>query len=59
MNKKEILQCPFCDGKGKIKDMKRFTFFVECVDCKASTGMFVKKHEAIDAWNRRDGVYEK
>ena len=56
---KKLLYCPFCNGKANVKDMRGFTYFVECKECKASTGMFVDKNEAVDAWNRRDGIHEK
>ena len=54
-----LLMCPFCNGKAKVKDMKKLTYYVECSKCIASTGMHMKKQDAVDAWNLRNGVLKK
>ena len=59
--------CPFCGGDAKLKtiiDSDHYIYYVKCSNtrCKvrAYTLVYRKKHEAIQAWNRRtikkDGV---
>lgn len=47
----ELKSCPFCGGKAEI-DESLYTF-VRCENCKAESGVFLHKYEAIRAWNRR------
>lgn len=53
MSNYKLLPCPFCGGSGNPKNMRKLTFFVKCNKCSASTGMYIKKEEALAAWNRR------
>ena len=36
------------------RDMLTGLYFGLCLECKASTGLFETKQQAIDAWNRRE-----
>ena len=54
-----LLNCPFCNGSAKLKNMKKLTYYVECSKCSASTGMSMVENEAVDAWNMRDGITYK
>lgn len=50
----ELLKCPFCGGS---VDMHYGIFtddvFVRCIECKASSDVFLEEFQAIAAWNRR------
>lgn len=59
MPKDNLLECPFCNGKAKLKDMKKITYYVECKGCKAATGMHMNSQEAVCAWNLRNGILQK
>ena len=47
--------CPFCGAGAKVQDIGTGHFRVMCKKCPTSVGRywFVKKDDAINAWNRR------
>ncbi len=51
----ELLPCPFCGGKAKVKKHKLSTivFTVECKVCKCQTHVQFTEEEVIDIWNTR------
>ena len=52
-----LRECPFCGGEAAF-DMDEnwyWEWIVYCPKCHASQGHFIKKEEAIEAWNRRAG----
>lgn len=53
MSNRELLPCPFCGEAGAQKDIRKITFCIKCNKCLASTGMYIKREEAVAAWNRR------
>jgi uncharacterized phage protein (TIGR01671 family) len=52
----ELKRCPFCGGPAKEFDYTKHGSFpsayIECADCKASSGGYSTLSEAIEAWNR-------
>ena len=54
----KIEACPFCGLYGKAKSrysdnsMSMF-WFVQCIGCKAKTGNYDTKEQAVRAWNGR------
>lgn len=59
-----LRNCPFCGGEVEVEQFidshKRVKFGIECknYDCDVNTftDWYADKHEAIEAWNRRDGA---
>ena len=53
----ELLPCPFCGGKAKIRTTEYFdganTFFGYCTVCSVAAPTRIRTDEAIAAWNRR------
>ena len=51
----KLKPCPFCGGEAKIGSTDIFGFEVRCTVCPCDVGRywFVKKEEAVTAWNRR------
>ena len=56
-----IERCPFCGGEGKVHMSQDnvdyggvYEYLVACTDCLASTGRYIMKEAAIQAWNKRD-----
>ena len=52
----DLKPCPFCGGEAKWRKYEFLnvaSFYVECVDCDASSNRFDHLDEAVEAWNRR------
>lgn len=55
----ELKKCPFCGGEAKVEYFKSINNVeivaaeVMCTKCRASSGTYRTKEEAIEAWNRR------
>ena len=52
-----LLPCPFCGGKAIVAehDLLYTRFIANCESCEAESSVFLKREEAIEAWNRREG----
>ena len=57
---KKILKCPFCGSKWHEPKMMRYynrytgcMFFVECLECGATSKHQPTEEYAIDSWNKR------
>jgi Lar family restriction alleviation protein len=52
-----LLPCPFCGGKAIVAehDLLYTRFIANCESCEAESSVFLKRVEAIAAWNRRAG----
>lgn len=48
----ELKRCPFCGGEAEIIGSNT-TYWIDCNECRAETGLFNTEAEAIVAWNRR------
>ena len=48
----ELCKCPFCGGEAEIIGSNT-TYWIDCNECRAETGLFNTEAEAIAAWNRR------
>ena len=57
MNDKLLLPCPFCGGKGAMKDMRSGRYHIHCDSCAAQIGDTWGNGESqsdlIAAWNSR------
>lgn len=58
----ELKPCPFCGGEAGIhfhSELNEYyiseidAVYIYCKHCDATTGPFLKKEVAIEAWNRR------
>lgn len=64
MSDNNLLTCPFCGGEAEIGSVEEYIethYFVNCVECLASTNVLVNSHmttkeEAIELWNTRKGI---
>lgn len=49
--------CPFCGGAAKLMgtDVKKgiLAYFVQCIECSASSSFTHRKNLTIQKWNRR------
>ena len=62
-----LRNCPFCGSKN-IELAQKLCFnqniptgidwYVVCNGCCASSGLFISDHDAVNAWNKRDGEQE-
>jgi len=53
----KLLPCAHCKGKARMRDVETdecsgFVYYVQCTNCKASSGLYSSKEQAIAAWNR-------
>ena len=49
-----LKKCPFC-GSDRIRlNVGTFSFYIDCADCKATTGQFYTVKETVEHWNRRE-----
>lgn len=51
--------CPFCNGEASLSEGQIDTdsaYYVECLDCAASSEMKFYIEEAQEAWNKRAEV---
>lgn len=53
MESKELLSCPFCDGKAELSQFSRSVYEIDCSHCHAGMSGFSSEDEAIATWNRR------
>lgn len=62
-----LKNCPFCGSENIELAQKPMTiqnlpvgidWYVICLTCCASSGLFISDHDAEEAWNRRDGEQE-
>jgi Lar family restriction alleviation protein len=56
----ELKPCPFCGSEAIVvtyrDEQRRLNpTVVGCTVCKAQSGLFDRKGQAVEAWNRRDG----
>ncbi len=63
----ELLPCPFCGAKKAGGGSEHWTdesgvghaeYGVSCGECWASTDVYPRQEEAIEAWNRRASAQE-
>lgn len=59
----ELKPCPFCGNEqiaihhGSLYKQRIVpSYWCSCMDCNASTSVFMCKQEAIEAWNRRSNL---
>lgn len=65
----ELVNCPTCKGKCEIKkvsgrinaaNINKYPYYVECLECHASTGEFFESKEAAASfWNTRNEHRQK
>ena len=55
MNEAELKPCPFCGGKATLWEEVTADrpWHILC-GCGGRVGWFLKREEAVEAWNRRD-----
>jgi Lar family restriction alleviation protein len=54
MSERELLPCPFCDGRPRlVAPVWDLLPYCECLRCGVKTTMATTNAEAIAAWNRR------
>lgn len=51
---KKLKPCPFCGGKGEIREESSYvgSYVVKCSDCGSGTWI-MSKNDAIKCWNKR------
>lgn len=54
----ELKNCPFCGGEaslseGQMGSARAIAYFVECIECAATSDMLFSTVEAIEKWNSR------
>ena len=58
MNKQELKRCPFCGGRAATRryynSYKGERFFVECMNCEATSSHQPIVEYAEEKWNRRE-----
>lgn len=63
----DLKPCPFCGSvKVELVNKTRYVmneyagqdWYVLCDACCSSTGFYISDHDAVNAWNRRDGDQE-
>ncbi|MCL2189878.1 MAG: Lar family restriction alleviation protein [Defluviitaleaceae bacterium] len=53
-----LLPCPFCGGRAEYGKGVGCNYMVDCIDCKAHTGIYRTVKEAEEKWNARiDNVH--
>lgn len=58
MKDKNLLPCPFCGSEAEITELKTIegSFYVQCPKCGIEQGYSSSYEEAVEEWNKREGV---